>query len=135
MSETTEPTWTMACPICAWPEPHSHTAEEIADRPAIDWARLAFEKQAPKLMLSPVLKPIRTGFSWIDEAHLARWKDEYPGGKKYLGWAAREHPSGPYSDPFVQTMWLFWREAWMAARLPGWGFNPEPQQILGPPMG
>jgi len=112
MSETGELKAGYECPICAWPEPHSHTKEEIAERPAIDGARLAFEKQAREFMLQSYFKDARTGFWWSYPARLAREDSDYRG----RGWAHRYAPQGNYSNEFVNVMWLFWRKAWLAAR-------------------
>lgn len=105
---------TFACPICGWPEPHHHTAAEIAERPLIEGARLAFEKEAREFMMGPIFKGPRTGHWWAYEAELARTHE--PDGLGGIGWAARGAPSGPYLNEFVEVMWQFWRMAWRAAR-------------------
>lgn len=109
--DRTDDLGTFACPICAWPKPHAHTPEEIAERPAIDWARLEFEKQAREFMAGSFFNGPRTGFWWAYPAHLARQTEDKYG----IGWAARDYPQGPYTNEFVQIMWVFWRMAWLAA--------------------
>ncbi len=103
---------TFACPICAWPEPHPHSAEEIAERPAIDGARAAFEKEAREFMAGEYFKGPRTGYWWAFEAEMARRTDD----GDYHGWAQRAYGWGPYLNEFVEVMWQFWRMAWLSAR-------------------
>lgn len=105
---------TFECPICGWPEPHSHSAEEIAQRPAIDGARMAFEKLGRKFIAEHNWNYFRntmTGYWWGYEGERARSED----GNAY-GWARRDSWTGRYTHDFTQIMWMFWRAAWMAAR-------------------
>ena len=98
---------THECPICAWPEPHHHTPEDVALRPAIDGARKAFEEHAREFMFRADFDSYLTGFWWAFDAEHAR-KDN--------GWAMRSHPGGPYMHQAVETMWQFWRMTWLLAR-------------------
>lgn len=96
---------TSECPICGYAEPHSHSPEAIAERPTIDWARTTFEKNA-NLMTNPVFDAARTGM-WWSSLKEARSREG--------GWAARNGPTGPYLNAFVEGMWRFWKAAWLAA--------------------
>lgn len=109
---------TTECPICGWPEPHFHTPEEIAQRPGIDGARMAFEREAREFMMRPHFKGVRTGFWWAFDAELARTSEasELGGPRWAHGWSQRDWPAGRYSNEFVEVMWQFWRMAWLSSR-------------------
>lgn len=83
------------CPICGYSEPHEHTPAEIAERPQIDGARNEFEAAA------------RSGRLGLDTP---------------LGRMDRDTPWGEYRSRAHQDSWLYWRVAWLAARLP----SPSP---------
>lgn len=112
----TEASGTFECPICAWPEPHSHTGEEIAERPYIDGARKAFEAEALEFMRRDYFKDARTGYWWGYDAYAARRTETEPGwDAKFHGWAQRDYPSGRYSNEFVEVQWQLWKMAWLAS--------------------
>ena len=77
METVTELRGTTICPICGYGEPHSHTPSEVAERPYIDGARVAFEKDAHEFMRRDYFKGARTGFWWGFDAEQARRSDEW----------------------------------------------------------
>lgn len=106
-----EPIGTYQCPVCGWDTPHSHTASELAERPAIDGARIAFEEHFQKWVAgnySRFRNMGLTGFFWSYPARICNKDDG--------SWCQRESYNGAYKNHFVNEMWLFWRKAWLAAK-------------------
>lgn len=102
-ADMNEPTGTSRCPICGYGEPHHHTADEIAQRPQIDGARVAFERFAqfcltPFIHLDP--EAPKGAINW----HNVDWLE---------GWAARHGPTGDYRLQVVQAAWVFFRAGWV----------------------
>lgn len=105
---------TFDCPVCGWPEIHSHNDYELVERPYIDGARIAFEKEARTFMLRPYFTGLRRGYNWGEEAKNARG---IANGAIHLSdWAARQWPQGLYVHSFVEVMWELWRRSWISAR-------------------
>lgn len=118
---------TFDCPICGWPTPHSHTHDEIAERPQIDGARTAFEREAHEFLKSKIFEHMRTGYWWGLPAEMARISESgplratdgdllEPAKYAFNGWSQRCWPQGPYSNDYVEIMWRFWRIAWLSAK-------------------
>lgn len=88
----------MECPVCGIDYPHSHTVEELSDRPYIHGARAAFERTAG------AIEPLfATKVGWSPTA----------------GWRSppeRVSPGGAYTNGLVDVMWRLWRAAWIEAR-------------------
>src|SRR5712672_484927 len=118
-----EPRGTFNCPICNWPEPHSHSEAEIAERPWIDGCRAAFEKEGREFMNQYHFNDVRTGYWWARTADKARTKEEIPPpfkpGNYGYGWGVRTWSNGPYYHELVEAMWQFWKKAWMTAKKRG----------------
>lgn len=107
MSETQG---TYNCPICAWPEPHSHDATELTARPQIDGCRASFEVYVQEFVTKDRLMWSQAkGMMWDFPALHARDHQE-------RGWARRCTPTGSYEEQLVEALWQFWRVSWMAAR-------------------
>lgn len=105
---------TFDCPVCGWPEVHAHNDYELVERPYIDGARTAFEKEAREFMLRSYFNGLRTGFNWGNKAERARTLAS--GAIHQSDWAARQWPQGLYVHTFVNVMWELWCKAWLSAR-------------------
>lgn len=104
---------TYNCPICDWPEPHSHGPSEIAQRPAIDGVRKAFEERMVDYLRRPEFGETAFG----RHHHLAnRVGQAAQYAREHGDWAYRMAPAGPYHNEKVQTFWEVWLSAWLAAR-------------------
>lgn len=129
LSEKRDLHGTSECPICGWNEPHAHSAAEILERPAIDWARLSFEREARSFLSGVRFKGVRTGFYWAWDGNTGSARGTQD--DIYHGWAARQSPTGNYLHEFTQLMWTFWRMAWVSSRSHGTTL-PAPAEVSVP---